>query len=60
MSAEFYIYGKKAEFWINFGWYAGNEFKLFGINVFETVCDSVVLFDLQVAKFCISFGLWRT
>lgn len=51
--------------WLNFGWYPGEEFKLFAFMLGEVVREypdervgMIVVFNLQITHFCFSFG-WR-
>jgi hypothetical protein len=49
-------------FWLNFGWYPGNDFELFTVGVGRTVSDypsgiaSVGILHIQIAKFLLAFG----
>jgi len=58
------IYTKN--FFLNFGWYAGEEFTLFCLDIFDvqtnynnTKVDLVTLFLIKIAKFLFSFG-WKS
>ena len=54
------INGKRVSFWLNVGWYRGEPFALFSVNVFEEfVKSSWTIFGVQVLKlmFCIGFDL---
>jgi len=49
--------------WLNFGWYAGEDFRLFNLALFEVFTDShdkvdqVTFLNLQITKVLLSFGL---
>ena len=55
---------RKGKVWLDIGWFTDEPFKLFSItickvptNAYENV-DFVILFDLQIIKFSVSFGLY--
>lgn len=49
-------------FWLDLGWFSGNEVELFTISVGQTVSDypsgiaSIALISLQIVKFLFAFG----
>lgn len=56
-----FVWMRGKRIWLDFGWYADEIFKLFSITVCEARYDPVLpvcvtLFDLQIIKFCVSFG----
>jgi hypothetical protein len=61
MKPRLYISIKR--FWINLGWFSGEEFVLFSFKLFECFTnskgnlDQITFFDLQIAKFSLCFGL---
>lgn len=55
------IYVRK--FWINFGWYSGEEFKVFNLSVLKFLTDQhnkidmIVFWDIQILKFMFACGI---
>lgn len=51
------------KFWFNLGWYPGEEFILFKLCLFETIqgmriVDMLTIFDIQILKFLLAFGVY--
>jgi hypothetical protein len=45
-------------FYFDFGWYSGNEFKLFGLILFNKIEGiSLNIFEFQCIKLIIDFGI---
>jgi len=44
--------------WGHLGWFSGEDFVLFRINLFELSEPVFTVFDLQIAKFAIGFGFY--
>ena len=45
--------------WFEFGWFRGEEFKLFQLTIYcKWEVTGATLFELQIAKFAIGFGLY--
>lgn len=57
MNVTILIGGKKYRLWFEAGWYRGNPFKLFCIDLVEVDKDWVSILSLQVALFSIAFGV---
>jgi hypothetical protein len=61
MTPRLYVHIK--DFWINLGWFSGEEFALFSLETFKVFLDSkneldmITLFDIQIAKFGFCFGI---
>lgn len=55
---ELYINNKKLKFFINVGWYRGEEFWLFKIGLFNKMdeIDTMYIVDLHILKFVFLFG----
>lgn len=55
-----FVYLRLKSFWVQFGWFSGEELTLISVDIFKTFIDgkyiSVTIFDLQVLKFSIGFG----
>jgi len=54
---EIYINGKKHRLWGQFGWYPGEEFKLLDVTLFDITEYLVIIFQIQIAKLLIGFGI---
>jgi hypothetical protein len=59
MNIEIYINGKKIHFFINFGWYKGNDFSLLRLEFFHKPnnVDSIWIIDFNVIKLSFVLGL---
>jgi hypothetical protein len=58
MNAILYINGRKTRFWINFGWYRGDPFKLISLAfISEIVKGSWSIIDFQILKLHFDIGL---
>lgn len=61
MSVSLYINGKEIRFNGSFGWFSGEPFYLFHINLFEIdaleYTKLVTIFDLQIAKLSLTFSV---
>lgn len=58
MDLLLYINGKKARFWINAGWFRGDDFCLLAIKFFERFSDNDgwTIFSIQITHLIFSFG----
>ena len=47
------------KFWSCAGWFSGEDFRLFHIEIkiYEAELDYLFLFSFQITKFCIAFGI---
>ena len=61
MRKSFDVHLKK--FWLNFGWYRGDPFKVISVTIGETMeaynsrkIDQVTFFNFQVLYFVFAFG----
>jgi len=59
MNIELYINDKKIKFTGSFGWYKGEEFSLFKLELLQIFPDDKVIYflDFQIAKFLITLGI---
>ena len=58
LEVRIWIKGKCYEFSVEAGWYRGNEFSLFSLDIFEHACEGLLtIIQLQVAKFIIGLHL---
>ena len=53
-------------FWINFGWFSGDEFHIFKLDIGEvrkdwnsSSVDFITIFSLHIFRFIIAFGWSR-
>lgn len=44
----------KKRYILEAGWFPGEPFALLRITLFETACDSVCIFAVQIGYFCIA------
>ncbi len=45
-------------FWLNAGWYEGEPFKAFSVEVLSmSKCGTTTFFAIQVARLCFAFGV---
>ena len=58
MNIVMYVNGKRIRFFINFGWYSGEPFRLFDLNLFSKyeMIDSLYIFELTITKLMVTFG----
>jgi hypothetical protein len=49
-------YGGKFDLWIEFGWFSGEDFRLFDLSLLENYSNSWQVFSLKVFKFAFNFG----
>lgn len=46
------------KFWFNLGWYSGEEFAMFKIELFGCLDGKLLtIFNIQITKFFFGFGL---
>lgn len=43
----------------SFGWFRGEDFKLFSLTIWDNWDDGITFFNLQIAKLCFSIGVDR-
>jgi len=58
MSIILYINSKKINFFFEIGWFRGNDFSLFKLELFNKPdsADELYILSLQIIKFDITFG----
>ncbi len=55
------LFGKR--FWMNCGWYSGEEFKLLNLSILEILTDAknkvdqINFFNIQITKFILTCGI---
>ena len=59
MRINLYVNGDRIRFWLNTGWYRGNEFALLNLQLFEfSGSDMITIFGIQITKMSFCFGVY--
>jgi hypothetical protein len=56
MNVRLYVNGKKIKFFVNIGWYKGDEFNLLKIELFNLGYKTLYILVFSIAKFVFLIG----